>query len=284
MELSRGKELPFYWVVLRQQAISLPLVIGRSAKPGCFRNKVLADSILYKYNKKAWMTGEFFEQHLRLFDSKNRHPISQHNFQNSAYGFRNYQELQNFLQNILVRKIIVLMEGGEVYEPDLFQAIKWVRRSWNVVTTDTIVNCFRHCGVHATEDDGSTIEETSFMDELNGILSSFPDAQDGTVSPQEFVEIEDLVYVADSYPPQLFLDEELSNNSPDNESEIIEVVKPSRTEVAKSLEVLGRFFIGNEIAENAIVDPEKELTSKQQSLVQSPSDYFFVIDNIDYFR
>ena len=85
------------------------------------------------------------------------------------------------------------MEDGEVYEPDLFHAKKWVRRSWNAVTTDTIVNCFRHCGVHATEGDGSTIEETSFMDELNGIFSSFPDAQDGRVSPQEFVEIEDLV-------------------------------------------------------------------------------------------
>ena len=116
------------------------------------------------------------------------------------------------------------------------------------------------------------------MDELNGIFSSFPDAQDGTVSPQEFVEIEDLVYVADPDPPQLFLDQELSNNSTDNESEIIEVVKLSRTEVAKSLEVLGRFFNGNEIAENAIADLEKELTNKQQSLVQSTMDNFFVIE------
>ena len=105
-----------------------PLNIGRSAKHRCFRNKVLPNSILYKYNKKAWMTGEFFGQYLRLLDSKNRHPNRnvaliidncpantkidnltnttlyflppQHNFQNSAYGFRNYKELQNFLQNI----------------------------------------------------------------------------------------------------------------------------------------------------------------------------------------
>ena len=151
-----------------------------------------------------------FGQNLRLSDSKNRHlnrnvaliidncpahpkiddltnfilPTPQHTFQNSAYGFRNYQELQNFLQNISrSEKNSANGRRGRV-------RTQFIGR-----------------------DDGNTIEETSFMDELHGIISSFQDAQDGTVSPQKHVEIEYLVNVADLNPPQLFLDQELSKNS-----------------------------------------------------------------------
>ena len=89
-----------------------------------------------------------FGQNLRLSDSKNRHlnwnaaliidncpahPKIDHltnttlyfpppNFQNSAYGLsRNIKNFKIFYRTFLVRKRIVLMEGGEEYEPNLLE-------------------------------------------------------------------------------------------------------------------------------------------------------------------
>ena len=46
-------------------------------------------------------------------------------------------------------------------------------------------------------------------------------------------------------------------------------MKPSQTEGAKSLEALGRFFNGNEIAENAIADLEKAPATNQTTVTCS---------------
>jgi hypothetical protein len=48
-----------------------PLVIGRSAKPRCFKNVNLANlGVMYRYNKKAWMTAILFQEWLRYFDQQ----------------------------------------------------------------------------------------------------------------------------------------------------------------------------------------------------------------------
>ena len=40
-----------------------PLVIGKSRKPHCFRNvNVQTLPVTWRYNKKAWMTGDFFHR------------------------------------------------------------------------------------------------------------------------------------------------------------------------------------------------------------------------------
>lgn len=46
------------------------LVIGKSAKPRCFKNKRLPTSLSYFANKKAWMVSSLFEDWLRKFDRK----------------------------------------------------------------------------------------------------------------------------------------------------------------------------------------------------------------------
>ena len=48
-----------------------PLIIGKSAKPCCFLGVNLkAVGILYRFNKKAWMTSAIFVEWLRIINNK----------------------------------------------------------------------------------------------------------------------------------------------------------------------------------------------------------------------
>jgi len=46
-----------------------PLLIGKSAKPRCFKD-IKIYPLDYKSNKKAWMTSALFEKRLSNFDKK----------------------------------------------------------------------------------------------------------------------------------------------------------------------------------------------------------------------
>lgn len=53
--------------------IRKPLVIGKSQKPQCFKNMVILSlPVMWKFNKKAWMTTEIMEQWLRYFNADMR--------------------------------------------------------------------------------------------------------------------------------------------------------------------------------------------------------------------
>ena len=48
-----------------------PLVIGKNAKPRCFKNVKLENlGVIYQYNKKAWMTAILFQEWLHYFDQQ----------------------------------------------------------------------------------------------------------------------------------------------------------------------------------------------------------------------
>lgn len=49
----------------------LPLfVIGRFAKPRCFKGAHLPSGVIYRSNTKAWMTSKLFEEYIRLLDRR----------------------------------------------------------------------------------------------------------------------------------------------------------------------------------------------------------------------
>ncbi|XP_049513882.1 tigger transposable element-derived protein 4-like [Dermacentor silvarum] len=49
----------------------LPLmVIGRYGKPRCFKGARLPSDVIYKHNKKAWMTAQLFEEYVRQLDRR----------------------------------------------------------------------------------------------------------------------------------------------------------------------------------------------------------------------
>lgn len=46
------------------------LVIGRFAKPRCFKGAPLPSGVIYRSNTKAWMTSKLFEKYIRLLDRR----------------------------------------------------------------------------------------------------------------------------------------------------------------------------------------------------------------------
>ena len=38
---------------------------------------------------------------------------------------------------------------------DILTAIWWVKQAWDAVSADTIVNCFKHCGVQPLTDEAT---------------------------------------------------------------------------------------------------------------------------------
>lgn len=149
-------------------------VIGRSQKPRCFKN---AGSLpcVYKANKKAWMTGEFFREFLTQLDrkmaSKNRkvllfidqcsaHPkevVLPHvkvvflpanttsRLQPLDAGI--IKNIKHHFKGMLVRRLLAkINRKDEDLQISLLDAVHFLAMSWDRVTADTIANCFRKCG------------------------------------------------------------------------------------------------------------------------------------------
>lgn len=67
---------------------------------------------------------------------------------------------------------------------DVLMAIRWIKRAWDDVKPDTIVNCFRHCGALPLDD---AIEEDPFagLDD-NAALQELVNQFDPTTTVQEY--------------------------------------------------------------------------------------------------
>jgi len=146
------------------------LVIGKSANPRCFKN-VKSLPVDYRANKKAWMTGEMFEEWVVSFDKKikkkkrkvllfvdncpahvdvqnltatklvflppNTTSVLQPCDQGIIYAFK-----QQYRKRI-VRHMLHALEQKKSADIDVKIAIDFMHAAWNAVSQATIVNCFR---------------------------------------------------------------------------------------------------------------------------------------------
>ena len=149
------------------------LVIGKSAKPRCFKNvKTLPTG--YTSNKKAWMTSEIFINWITKLDKKFQHqrrkvamvidncPAHPH-----VRGLKNVTLIflppnttsktqpcdQGIIQNLKVhyRKRVLMrqiscVEKKTDFTMTVLDALRFIQQAWYSVTTTTISNCFKHAG------------------------------------------------------------------------------------------------------------------------------------------
>ncbi|KAE9546906.1 hypothetical protein FO519_009882 [Halicephalobus sp. NKZ332] len=150
----------------------LPLfVIGKSAKPRCFKNSKLP--VEYAANSKAWMTGAFFEKWLRKWDNQLKrddrkillfldnctaHPNIK--LQNIKLEFLppNTTAIsqpmdQGIIQNLkihyrkyLLRSRVSAIDTNTECSINLLDSVFLLQRAWKEVTSMTISNCFRKAG------------------------------------------------------------------------------------------------------------------------------------------
>ena len=166
-----------------------PFLIGSAYKPRCFKGNI-PFAVHWRANKKAWMTAGIFGEYLELLDeqmrSSNRHilllmdnaPV--HLITASALtnikvvflppnttagtqpldagiikNFKDYY--RKSLLTYLVNHPLLLAEDDITQKTflnsiDMSMTIKWVLEAWGNVKPQTIINCFRKCGVTSSAD------------------------------------------------------------------------------------------------------------------------------------
>lgn len=154
------------------------LVIGKSAKPRCFKNIDISSlPVKYSNNKTAWMTSEIYESWLHEFDRKfqkqNRkvlffldncpaHPkiLSQQlkaihvvffppnmtsKLQPMDQGvIKNIKHL--YRKKMMQRTLRSLDSGKKRNDIDVLESITLLHQSWHDVKQSTIINCFKKAG------------------------------------------------------------------------------------------------------------------------------------------
>src|SRR2546423_5551309 len=159
-----------------------PLFIGHAGKPRCFLKKTALELgfKFYYHNKKAWMTGIFFQDYLKRFnrhvnrkvalviDNAPSHVIegldSESEFSNIeiiplppnttsklqpldagiiAAFKKHYQRRQ-------LAHALDLMDAGSVanpYKVSQLQAMRWSVHAWNGLDQSVFANCWKHTGL-----------------------------------------------------------------------------------------------------------------------------------------
>ncbi|KAL3701008.1 hypothetical protein R1sor_019030 [Riccia sorocarpa] len=166
-----------------------PLVINRAMKPRAFSRRNIKNpanlGIQWFANKKVWMTGDIFEQFLLQFDLKMlslgrtrvlllldnapRHiwshlqdrlkvtavaflpPLTTSRFQPLDAGIIRSFKMQ--YRKLLIQRQLDDFDAGQVTNIDVYDAVLMIEKSWtDVVTSQTIVNCWKHCGLVPYQD------------------------------------------------------------------------------------------------------------------------------------
>lgn len=282
----------------------LPLMIGRSAKPRCF-SKVKSFPLVYKSNRKSWMTSEIFSEWLKKVDKsmalKKRKILlfidncgSHKNLpttKNVTVKFlppNTTSKLQPLDQGIirsfkaeyrkaLVQKLISAIEDGEKLPSiTVLDAMRMVDYAWSCVTEKTIKNCFKKAGFeqsctvgeqHLKETEEQPAEET---DEYPKEWMTIREKLNIDTSFKDFIEVDESVVTSGT----LLTDSEILENvretsddeEDDDKEDIIDIERVvTPKEAEKAIETL-RIFL--ESQENIDQDCFSTV-SKLQKIVQS---------------
>ncbi|XP_016664989.1 tigger transposable element-derived protein 4-like [Acyrthosiphon pisum] len=144
-----------------------PLLIGKSAKPRCFKG-IKTYPLDYESNKKAWMTSALFEKWLSNFDKKMSlkgkkvllliDNCTAHKTKKKLNSIKvdffppnttsQIQPMdQGIIQNIkilyrkeIIRKMVNDIDEGRSFSINLLQTMRMCYKAWENVEKNTIVN------------------------------------------------------------------------------------------------------------------------------------------------
>lgn len=168
------------------------LVIGKAARPRAFKNVPMKDlPVIWKFNKKAWMTQDIMSEWLLKFDLKMRkqkrkillfldnagshprevklqnikviflppnttsmcQPLDQGIIQNFKFFYRG-----SILKHILSKMDQVKSASELAKSINVLEALYYMKTAWNKVSSATIQNCFRKAGFHKSNGDTASVE------------------------------------------------------------------------------------------------------------------------------
>ena len=255
-------------------------VIGKSKKPRCFKN-IKHLPCQYTSQKKSWMDSEIFENWVRKLDQKFRvdgrkivliidncpaHP-SISNLTNIHLVFlppNTTSVLQPMDQGVLrslkahyrrrvVRLLCSALENNKpLPKISILSGMKILADSWEAVTKQTIINCFKKSGISSTgQQDAIADSDDPFKDlqeSLDDLREADPSLVPNDLSANDLVTLDDeVIATAPQISNEDIIDEfrksqddEAEDDGSDMEDDSFDIVveKPSRSKVECSIDVL----------------------------------------------
>lgn len=288
----------------------VPLVIGKAAKPRCFKN-IRSLPVIYKNSKRAWMTSAIFVEWLRLWDRKLQmkerfvvllldhcpaHPSTITpglvNIKLVFFPPNSTSMLQPLDQGIIrclktryrhrvIQHILFRLEHAnstELASISLLEALHYVKLSWNHVDSNIISNCFRKAGVSLTlQENNDDVSEPLSSDSSQcwDILSKRFQV---TCDFHEYVTADDDALTCDTLSDQQICNDIMQEPLQDSEEDSDEEVPaPTHQEVLGALDVLKRAVCSAGCTEQHYVnllELECHLTSCLAKKQASIKDYF----------
>jgi hypothetical protein len=232
-----------------------PWVIGTTKTPRCFRNSginIRNLNIIWKHNKKAWMTGEIFEEWLRWFDERmtgrkvallmdnfSAHEVAVEMIQSSAYPLQNVfviwlppnstSRFQPLDQGIIhtwkgywkrqwIQYMLQQYDAGKdpVTTMNVLKAVRWTIHAWELdLKLSTLERCFHK----ALKDMPATSEGIDMPATSEGIdIEPSRDIEIGLHRMQEESYIRDIMDVQQFIDP---VDENIENSFEELDAQIL---------------------------------------------------------------
>ena len=164
-----------------------PFVIGRSLNPMCFKNFSVQLYVDYKANKKAWMTSFLFADFLISFNAKmkrgkrkvllimdnapshilpqlsnvNIHflpPTTTSHLQPLDAGI--IQNFKCYYRKFQLKTYVDCLDANKQPEILLSEAIRFIKHAWDNVSSQTIVNCWRHTRLFIDENEPTLVDDS----------------------------------------------------------------------------------------------------------------------------
>ncbi|GFV23373.1 tigger transposable element-derived protein 6 [Trichonephila clavipes] len=247
-----------------------PLVIGKSAKPRCFKG-INSFPTKYRSNKKAWMTTELFNEWLVSLNSdmkrekryillfldyctvqNNAPPLSNVKLQffapNSTSKLQPLDQgivhnFKTFYQREVVKSVLDNLENQQhVTIISILTALIMIDKAWRAVTPLTIHSCFKKSCFPSP----NLVDVDNTLPEFNAELSlweALPE-QDLTSDDYMLVDTDIAVWGALSDAEIVALD---YNNTESDEDESEELTPVTLSEAKVSLNKLRNFFLQNHV-------------------------------------
>lgn len=256
------------------------LIIGKSAKPRCFKN---CHSLPCEYtsNKKAWMTREIFSNWLRKFnkDMKKQNKkvlllidnCTAHNelpkldfvrvkffppnctsvLQPLDQGI--IKAVKSHYRSMLLRHMLLSIENGGEKKPNVKEAIDMISGSWNSIRQKTIVNCWNHARLTDEEtnrglsDDREIEPVTEQIRDLWKAITKTTTVPDD-VTLEDFISADDDLEVCSKLTDQEIVDSIKnaqqcdSNESDSDESENVDLSTVTASEAIAHLSKIKNFI------------------------------------------
>ncbi|UYV75246.1 hypothetical protein LAZ67_12003090 [Cordylochernes scorpioides] len=195
------------------------LIIGKSAKPRCFRNFSPHFYCTYTSNSKAWMTSNIFQEWLLQFnkqlvsegrrillllDNATSHCIPNDGFSNIKIHFlppnmtASLQPLDSGIiksfkaqyRKLQLQKMVELADAHLPKELRLDNAVRYCKMAWDSVSPDSISNCWNHTGIIRFTSNAA-VEPLNYGNLLDRIRDIFAITPENLMTEREFQLVDD---------------------------------------------------------------------------------------------